>query len=165
MDPLAAQLPPIVIDLGSGFTKLGYAGNMEPNFVIPTALLVRDSPMGTTRKSGLMALEDLDFTIGDDLTERPGYCNRNDRLFLGFDHVFQPSQNVSTSFLKMVNRNNNKECSQLYFLYQRISHPEREWTPPKKGVDPSRSTFFNLSLFTETIKAVGPIRICNRDFF
>ena len=28
----------VVIDNGTGFTKLGYAGNKEPNFVIPTCV-------------------------------------------------------------------------------------------------------------------------------
>ncbi len=31
----------VVIDNGTGFTKLGYAGNKEPNFVIPTCVAER----------------------------------------------------------------------------------------------------------------------------
>lgn len=27
--------PPVVIDNGTGYTKMGYAGNYEPNFIIP----------------------------------------------------------------------------------------------------------------------------------
>ena len=29
---------PVVIDNGTGFTKMGYAGNLDPDFVIPTAI-------------------------------------------------------------------------------------------------------------------------------
>ena len=28
----------VVIDNGTGFTKMGYAGNLDPDFVIPTAI-------------------------------------------------------------------------------------------------------------------------------
>jgi actin-related protein 3 len=34
--------PAVVIDNGTGFTKMGYAGNMEPSYIIPTVLA---SPM------------------------------------------------------------------------------------------------------------------------
>jgi actin-related protein 3 len=33
MEPAA-----IVIDNGTGFTKMGYAGNMEPSFMIPSVI-------------------------------------------------------------------------------------------------------------------------------
>lgn len=32
------DFPAVVIDNGTGFTKMGFAGNMEPSFQIPTAL-------------------------------------------------------------------------------------------------------------------------------
>ena len=32
-----------VIDNGTGYTKIGYAGNFEPNFVLPTAIAERAS--------------------------------------------------------------------------------------------------------------------------
>lgn len=28
----------VVIDNGTGFTKMGYAGNMEPSYLIPTTI-------------------------------------------------------------------------------------------------------------------------------
>ena len=28
----------VVIDNGTGFTKMGYAGNLDPDFVFPTAI-------------------------------------------------------------------------------------------------------------------------------
>jgi len=28
----------IVIDNGTGFTKMGYAGNLEPSFIIPSVI-------------------------------------------------------------------------------------------------------------------------------
>ena len=35
-----------VIDNGTGYTKIGYAGNFEPNFVLPTAIAERASKVG-----------------------------------------------------------------------------------------------------------------------
>lgn len=32
----------VVLDNGTGFTKLGYGGNKEPNFVIPTCVAIGD---------------------------------------------------------------------------------------------------------------------------
>lgn len=36
-------MPPIVIDNGSGYTKLGYAGNVEPQFTIPSAISIKET--------------------------------------------------------------------------------------------------------------------------
>lgn len=32
------EYPAVVIDNGTGFTKMGFAGNMEPEFQIPSVL-------------------------------------------------------------------------------------------------------------------------------
>ena len=33
---MTGRLPACVIDNGTGYTKLGYAGNNEPHFIIPS---------------------------------------------------------------------------------------------------------------------------------
>jgi actin-related protein 3 len=57
-----------VIDNGTGYTKMGYAGNSEPSFDIPT--LITDSSDQTSKASWTMSnrkiTETLDFTIGDE---------------------------------------------------------------------------------------------------
>lgn len=35
---LKMNLATVVIDNGTGYTKMGYAGNMEPSYLIPTAI-------------------------------------------------------------------------------------------------------------------------------
>jgi len=75
------QLPPIIMDNGTGFTKLGFAGNDSPSFVIPTAIATRQAsstssrPMAPGKPSSLSSAgflsskrgtEDLDFFIGDE---------------------------------------------------------------------------------------------------
>jgi actin-related protein 3 len=59
----AASNPVVVIDNGTGFTKMGYAGNTQPQFIIPTAISVN---MNASDK----CIADLDFYIGDEAIGR-----------------------------------------------------------------------------------------------
>jgi len=70
----ATQRPAVVIDCGTGYTKMGYAGNVEPSHIIPTAIGI---PEGTTsatsnKMRGGRALDDLDFHIGNDALANAG---------------------------------------------------------------------------------------------
>ncbi|KAH8823003.1 actin-related protein Arp3 [Flagelloscypha sp. PMI_526] len=82
-----ALLAPVVCDNGTGYSKVGFAGNSDPSFVFPTAIATR----GPAQKSGGSAptipakpghlaskrgVEDLDFYIGDEAianSRTPGY--------------------------------------------------------------------------------------------
>ena len=59
--------PPAVIDNGTGYTKMGYAGNVEPQYIIPTTISLPSSK-GTSSfvDSKRGGVEDLDFYIGTD---------------------------------------------------------------------------------------------------
>jgi len=61
-----APKPPVVIDNGTGYTKMGYAGNYEPNFIIPSFI------SNVIAQSGQRAnpVQDLDFYIGLDAAEK-----------------------------------------------------------------------------------------------
>ncbi|KEI38474.1 uncharacterized protein L969DRAFT_51344 [Mixia osmundae IAM 14324] len=88
-----ARLPPIVCDSGTGWTKMGFAGNSEPSFVFPTCIATRTpggragAPAVPSKPGGLSSssagggggsshsssnvaskrgIEDLDFYIGDE---------------------------------------------------------------------------------------------------
>jgi hypothetical protein len=88
-----SRLPPVVIDNGTGYvhaasplpyacvgahlltvrapsrsyTKMGYAGNNEPQFIIPTVIGTKDErSSGTGTIKGKKGIEDLDFYIGDE---------------------------------------------------------------------------------------------------
>jgi len=59
-------LPAVVIDNGTGYTKMGYAGNTEPQYIVPTVISTQEgkgSQKAATQKKGI---EDLDFFIGDE---------------------------------------------------------------------------------------------------
>ncbi|XP_075495075.1 actin-related protein 3-like [Primulina tabacum] len=76
MDPFTSR-PAVVIDNGTGYSKMGFAGNVEPSFILPTVVAVNESFLNQPRaasskgsnwlaqhSAGVMA--DLDFNIGDE---------------------------------------------------------------------------------------------------
>ncbi|XP_024358612.1 actin-related protein 3 isoform X1 [Physcomitrium patens] len=69
----ATQRPAVVIDNGTGYTKMGFAGNVEPCFIIPTVVALNESFLGQSApKAGTAAyhnagvMADLDFYIGEE---------------------------------------------------------------------------------------------------
>lgn len=77
----ATSRPAVVIDNGTGYTKMGFAGNVEPCFIVPTVVAVNESfvnqPRSVSMKTnnwvsqysaGVMA--DLDFSIGEEALSR-----------------------------------------------------------------------------------------------
>lgn len=40
---MTSHMPAIVIDNGSGYSKLGYAGNIGPQFIIPSAISIKET--------------------------------------------------------------------------------------------------------------------------
>jgi actin-related protein 3 len=62
------RLPACVIDNGTGYTKLGYAGNSEPQFIMPSTIAVKEGSQSiSTGKHGASGkIMDLDFFIGDE---------------------------------------------------------------------------------------------------
>lgn len=65
---LNSNNPTVVIDTGTGYTKLGYSGNVDPNYIIPTAMSCRASAHDPVKKA--QGLDELDFVIGDEAIER-----------------------------------------------------------------------------------------------
>jgi len=69
------RMPAIVIDNGTGYTKLGYADNKEPQFIIPSAISIKESQRVGDQASRRLArgIDDLDFYIGDECLDSNGY--------------------------------------------------------------------------------------------
>ncbi|KAJ3274730.1 Actin- protein 3 [Terramyces sp. JEL0728] len=62
-------LPTVVIDNGTGYTKMGYAGNNDPQYIIPTAIATKEAANRTGNQAGgtsKKGIEDLDYFIGDE---------------------------------------------------------------------------------------------------
>jgi actin-related protein 3 len=70
---MTGRLPAVVIDNGTGYTKMGYAGNCEPSYIIPSVIAVNDALLKATASAKAApnpnkGVEDLDFFIGDEAT-------------------------------------------------------------------------------------------------
>eukprot|EP00873_Tetraselmis_striata_P011687 jgi/Tetstr1/431951/TSEL_021428.t1 len=59
------ERPAVVMDCGTGYTKVGFAGNVEPSDVFPTSIAYGDG-----RRRG--ALDDLRFTVGAEAARSGG---------------------------------------------------------------------------------------------
>lgn len=59
--------PAVVIDNGSLYSKIGYSGNTEPSFIIPTAIASKESK-GSAMTKG--QYDDLDFYIGEEAYQK-----------------------------------------------------------------------------------------------
>ncbi|CAC5412301.1 ACTR3 [Mytilus coruscus] len=72
---MAGRLPAVVVDCGTGYTKMGYAGNTEPQFIVPSAIAVKESAsVGDKAIQRLgKGVEDLDFFIGDEALSATSY--------------------------------------------------------------------------------------------
>jgi len=59
-------LPAVVIDNGTGFTKMGFAGNCEPQYIIPTVIALQEGKGAQKAANQKKGVDDLDFFIGDE---------------------------------------------------------------------------------------------------
>jgi len=59
--------PAVVIDNGTGYTKMGYAGNCEPSFIVPSVIGTKEAKNARKDWKGV---EDMDFWIGDEAVAR-----------------------------------------------------------------------------------------------
>jgi len=57
--------PACVIDCGTGYTKMGFAGNSEPQYIIPSCIATKSGPA----EAAITGISDLDFWIGDEAFE------------------------------------------------------------------------------------------------
>ncbi|KAK7893390.1 hypothetical protein WMY93_022542 [Mugilogobius chulae] len=75
---MAGRLPACVVDCGTGYTKLGYAGNTEPQFIIPSCIAIKESAkVGDQAQRRMMkGVDDLDFYIGDEAIDKPSYATK-----------------------------------------------------------------------------------------
>uniref|UniRef100_A0A8B9L003 Actin related protein 3 n=1 Tax=Astyanax mexicanus TaxID=7994 RepID=A0A8B9L003_ASTMX len=60
------------------YTKLGYAGNTEPQFIVPSCIAIKESAkVGDQAQRRMMkGVDDLDFFIGDEAIDKPTYATK-----------------------------------------------------------------------------------------
>jgi actin-related protein 3 len=59
-------LPAVVIDNGTGYTKMGFAGNVEPQYITPSVIATQEGKGVQKSAAQKKGVEDLDFFIGDE---------------------------------------------------------------------------------------------------
>lgn len=62
--------PAVVIDIGSGYTKMGLAGNIEPQLVVPTCVANSAKKAQMIHTSQTQGIAECDFYIGDEAYAR-----------------------------------------------------------------------------------------------
>ncbi|XP_008553890.1 actin-related protein 3 [Microplitis mediator] len=67
--------PACVIDVGTGYTKLGFAGNRDPQLTFPSAIAIKETAKvgDNSARRVTKGVEDLDFYIGYEAFNSPGY--------------------------------------------------------------------------------------------
>ena len=70
---LVMSKPPVVLDNGTGYTKMGYAGNYEPNHLVPSLISVAAKPPPGMKAEDYIF--DLDFYIGAEATQKRANYN------------------------------------------------------------------------------------------
>lgn len=98
--------PPVVIDNGTGYTKMGYAGSSEPSYVIPT-LIGTPNTKGRAGAGDIRSSEglgDLDFYIGNKAQEVSNSYHLNYPIKHGiienWDHMEKMWQRCIFKYLK-----------------------------------------------------------------
>lgn len=63
----------IVIDNGTGYTKMGYSGNFEPSYMIPSVISnkIKAANQQSQRENASFRNPELDFYIGDEALSAP----------------------------------------------------------------------------------------------
>nr|ACO12306.1 Actin-related protein 3 [Lepeophtheirus salmonis] len=71
---MTGVLPPCIVNIGTGYSKIGFAGNKEPQFVFPSAIAVKETAKVGDEATRRLAtgVEDLDFYIGDEALNATG---------------------------------------------------------------------------------------------
>uniref|UniRef100_A0A8C4NQB1 Actin related protein 3 n=1 Tax=Dicentrarchus labrax TaxID=13489 RepID=A0A8C4NQB1_DICLA len=66
------------VSSASSYTKLGYAGNTEPQFIVPSCIAIKESAkVGDQAQRRMMkGVDDLDFYIGDEAVDKPSYSTK-----------------------------------------------------------------------------------------
>jgi len=60
----------VVIDNGTGYSKMGYAGNMEPSYMMPSVIAMNVAKKTGTSMTKNFFNQEMDYYIGDEALSR-----------------------------------------------------------------------------------------------
>jgi len=71
--------PAVILDTGSGFTKMGFAGNIEPQFIVPTCVAnsTKAKQVSASSAKGFEGIPETDFYVGAE-----GYAKKDSESYL-----------------------------------------------------------------------------------
>lgn len=74
------------------YTKLGFAANKEPQFIIPSAIAIKESARvgDQSARRVTKGVEDLDFFIGDEAFDASGYSIKVYSKIILYFEIYSP---------------------------------------------------------------------------
>ena len=133
-------LTSVVIDNGTGFTKMGYAGNLDPDFVFPTAIadLAKKSNLSVSTKN-----DEYNYYIGDEAirmhSESPNHS------------LFYPMQNGIVENWDMM----EKYWHQSIYNYLKCDPQEHYFVLTEPPMNPPENRENVAEIFFETFNVPG----------
>jgi len=130
------HMPAVVLDNGTGYTKMGFAGNMEPQFIIPTAIAAKKVDVGTKGAN----LDDLEFYIGDEASD---YSKT-----LGINYPVRKGQVDNWTQMEQV-------WQHSIFKYLRAEPEDHYFCITEPPLNPPENREFAAEVFFETFNVPG----------
>ena len=130
----------VVIDNGTGFTKMGYAGNLDPDFVFPTAIadLAKKSNLSVSTKN-----DEYNYYIGDEALRIQSESN---------NHVtYYPMQNGIVDNWDMM----EKYWHQSIYNYLKCDPQEHYFVLTEPPMNPPENRENVAEIFFETFNVPG----------
>jgi actin-related protein 3 len=132
--------PPVVIDNGTGYTKMGYAGNYEPNYLVPSIISCTQRSEDAKSSDLTQPPPDLDFYIGKDAEiKRSNY----DLSYPIADGIISSWDNMEKYWQRCIYQYMSCDPEDHYFLLTE---------PP---LNPPENREFTAEIFFETFNVPG----------
>jgi actin-related protein 3 len=135
---MTARLPAVVIDNGTGYTKMGFAGNHEPSFIIPTVIASHSGNINKGVKS--TGIEDLDFHIGDDAL-------KNSKVY-GINYPVRKGQVDNWTHMEQL-------WQHCIFKYLRCDPEDHYFALTEPPLNPPENREFTAEVMFETFNVPG----------
>eukprot|EP01061_Rhynchopus_euleeides_P038813 TRINITY_DN6655_c0_g2_i1.p1 TRINITY_DN6655_c0_g2~~TRINITY_DN6655_c0_g2_i1.p1 ORF type:complete len:422 (+),score=176.67 TRINITY_DN6655_c0_g2_i1:130-1395(+) len=130
--------PCVVMDNGTGYTKLGYAGALEPHFVFPTCIA---EPAQQGQKN---ALGDLDFYIGKEAVDMTAYASQKYQSYSPIKH------GIVDNWDQM-----EKLWQQSIYKYLRCEPEEHSFMLTESPYNPPENREYTAEIMFETFGVSG----------
>uniref|UniRef100_A0A182WA97 Actin-like protein 3 n=1 Tax=Anopheles minimus TaxID=112268 RepID=A0A182WA97_9DIPT len=147
---MTGRLPACVIDVGTGYTKLGFAANKEPQFIIPSAIAIKESAKvgDQSARRVTKGVEDLDFYIGDEAFDATGYSSLLREREVGIP----PEQSLETA--KAIKERYSYICPDIAKEFAKYDAEPTKWMRHYEGINAITKQPFGVDVGYE--RFLGP---------